>query len=189
MKHTQSRQRGAALVIGLILLVVITLLAVVGMNIANTELASATSEQLRLRAFNAAETGIEARMQTLREDGTTDPAPVEEGPVGVENSPLNTVTDEAADTYSTVLTYHGEGSTMPRFTLGTFVGFHYSVVSTGRSTRNAESVHTAGAFIINGVGESGSMGDVDPDAAPVDTIPIAGLGSVEPMGYEPPEPP
>ena len=61
MKHTRSRQRGAALVIGLILLVVITLLAVVGMNIANTELASATSEQLRLRAFNAAETGIEAR--------------------------------------------------------------------------------------------------------------------------------
>ena len=65
MTHTQSRQRGAALIIGLILLVVITLLAVVGMNIANTELASATSEQLRLRAFNAAETGLETRLQTL----------------------------------------------------------------------------------------------------------------------------
>ncbi len=65
MKLTRSKQRGAALVIGLILLVVITLLAVVGMNIANTELASATSEQLRLRAFNAAETGLEARLQTL----------------------------------------------------------------------------------------------------------------------------
>ena len=52
---------------------VITLLAVVGMNIANTELASATSEQLRLRAFNAAETGLEARLQTLADDANTDP--------------------------------------------------------------------------------------------------------------------
>lgn len=184
MTHTRSKQRGAALVIGLILLVVITLLAVVGMNIANTELASATSEQLRLRAFNAAETGIEARMQTLRDEGTTDPTPVEVGPVGVENSPLNTVTDEAADTYSTVLTYHGEGSTMPRFTLGTFVGYHYSVESTGRSTRNAESVHTAGAFIINGTGESGSMGTIPPDNAPVVTPPTGGLGTVSPVGYD-----
>jgi len=57
-----SRQRGAALVIGLILLTVITLLAVVGMNISNSELASATSEQLRLRAFQAAETGVEYAM-------------------------------------------------------------------------------------------------------------------------------
>jgi type IV pilus assembly protein PilX len=75
MRHRHSKQRGAALVIGLILLVVITLLAVVGMNIANTELASATSEQLRLRAFNAAETGLEARLQTLRTDATTSTEP------------------------------------------------------------------------------------------------------------------
>jgi type IV pilus assembly protein PilX len=186
MKHTRYKQRGAALVIGLILLVVITLLAVVGMNIANTELASATSEQLRLRAFNAAETGLEARLQTLADDATTDPEPLEEGPVGVENSPLNTVTEEAADTYSTVLTYRGEGTAAPRFTMGTFVGFHYSVESTGRSTRNAESVHTAGAFIIASIGENNSMEDVDPDEAPENAIPTTGLGSVSPSGYTPP---
>ena len=73
MTAIRNKQRGAALVIGLILLVVITLLAVVGMNIANTELASATSEQLRLRAFNAAETGLEATMQTLADVADTDP--------------------------------------------------------------------------------------------------------------------
>ena len=43
---------------------------------------------------------------------------------------------------------------MSRYSAGTFVGFHYSVESTGRSARNAESVHTAGAFLINGVGEN-----------------------------------
>ena len=94
MKRMHTQQRGAALVIGLILLVVITLLAVVGMNIANTELASATSEQVRLRAFNAAETGIEARLQTLRTDATTSTVPDTRAAVAVENAPLNTVTDE-----------------------------------------------------------------------------------------------
>jgi len=179
MKPMHTRQRGAALVIGLILLVVITLLAVVGMNIANTELASATSEQLRLRAFNAAETGLEARLQTLRTDATTSTVPDERAPVAVENSPINTATDEAADTYSTVTTYRGEGSMLSRFSAGTFVGFHYSVESTGRSTRNAESVHTAGAFIVNALGESNTPDPLAPgDNGPVDSVPIAGLGDV-----------
>jgi type IV pilus assembly protein PilX len=55
-----SRQRGAALVIGLILLVVITVLAVSGMNTATTELAMARNDQNSENAFQAAETGIEA---------------------------------------------------------------------------------------------------------------------------------
>ncbi len=114
MKSRNPKQRGAALVIGLILLVVITLLAVVGMNIANTELASATSEQLRLRAFNAAETGLETRLQTLPDDATTDPTPMESDHGRVENSPLNTVTGDAADTYSHVTTYRGEGNMLSR---------------------------------------------------------------------------
>jgi Tfp pilus assembly protein PilX len=179
------KQRGAALVIGLILLVVITLLAVVGMNVANTELASATSEQLRLRAFNAAETGIEARMQTLADDATTSSTPVTVAATGVENSPLNSFTGSAADTFSTVTTYRGEGSMLSRYSSGVFLGFHYSVESTGQSVRNAESVHTAGAVLIRGVGESAPTTEVDPDDAPVDELPEDGLGSVSPEGATP----
>ena len=185
MKVTRSKQRGAALVIGLILLVVITLLAVVGMNIANTELASATSEQLRLRAFNAAETGLEARLQTLADDADTDPTPVESDVLDVENSPLNTVTGEAADTYSTITTYRGEGNMLSRYSAGTFVGFHYSIESTGRSARNAESLHTAGAFLINGVGDNNPPRPIQPGDAPTDAIPVAGLGDISPVGFTP----
>ena len=181
MKIIRTRQRGAALVMGLILLVVITLLAVVGMNIANTELASATGEQLRLRAFNAAESGIEARLQTLREDATTSTVPVVSPTEGVENSPLNTVTDEPADSFTTTTVFRGEGSMLDRYSAGTFVGFHYSVESTGRSSRNAEAVHTAGAYIINGIGESNTTAPIDPDSAPVNEIPADGLGSVSPV--------
>ncbi len=54
-----TNQQGAALVIGLILLVVVTVLAVSGMNTATTELAMARNDQVSENAFQAAETGLE----------------------------------------------------------------------------------------------------------------------------------
>ena len=65
MSHTSfpagapERQRGAALVIGLILLLVLTVLAISGVNSASLEFFMAGNEQFRQNAFQAAETGIE----------------------------------------------------------------------------------------------------------------------------------
>lgn len=61
MRHYNQaeRQTGAALVVGLILLVVITVLAISGMNTATTELAMARNDQYYENAFQAAETGLE----------------------------------------------------------------------------------------------------------------------------------
>src|SRR5262250_972261 len=101
MSTLRTRQRGAALVMGLILLVVITLLAVVGMKIANTELAGATSEQLRMRACNAAETGLETRIQALALTANTSTVPDVVAAQPVENSPTNTATGDPVDTYTT----------------------------------------------------------------------------------------
>lgn len=56
---TSKRQQGAALVVGLLLLVVITVLAISGMNTATTELAMARNDQNYENAFQAAETGLE----------------------------------------------------------------------------------------------------------------------------------
>ncbi len=56
---SHSKQQGAALVVGLILLVVITVLAISGMNTATTELAMARNDMNYERAFQAAETGLE----------------------------------------------------------------------------------------------------------------------------------
>ena len=63
-----DRQQGAALVIGLLLLVVITTLAVSGMNTATTELAMARNDQNYEFAFQAAETGLEQAMAVGRWD-------------------------------------------------------------------------------------------------------------------------
>ena len=54
-----TKQSGAALVVGLILLVVVTVLAISGMNTATTELAMARNDQNYENAFQAAETGLE----------------------------------------------------------------------------------------------------------------------------------
>lgn len=62
MKHVQiisrNTQQGAALVVGLMLLVVITVLAVSGMNTATNELALVRNDQAYEDAFQAAETGL-----------------------------------------------------------------------------------------------------------------------------------
>lgn len=64
---TQRRkQRGAALVVGLILLVVITVLAISGMNTATTELAMARNDQTYENVFQAAETGLEEALSQGR---------------------------------------------------------------------------------------------------------------------------
>ncbi|HSG96847.1 MAG TPA: PilX N-terminal domain-containing pilus assembly protein [Woeseiaceae bacterium] len=54
----QQHQRGAALVVGLLLLVVITVLAISGMNTATTELAMARNDQAYEDAFQLAERGL-----------------------------------------------------------------------------------------------------------------------------------
>ncbi len=54
-----QRQDGAARVVGLVLLFVITVLAISGMNTATTELAMARNDQNYENAFQAAETGLE----------------------------------------------------------------------------------------------------------------------------------
>jgi type IV pilus assembly protein PilX len=66
MNHSQisprNTQQGAALVVGLMLLVVITVLAISGMNTATTELALVRNDQAYEDAFQAAETGLETAL-------------------------------------------------------------------------------------------------------------------------------
>lgn len=59
IKNHRNKQHGAALVISLVLLVVISVLAISSINTATTELAMARNDMNYENAFQAAETGIE----------------------------------------------------------------------------------------------------------------------------------
>ncbi|MGE0581486.1 MAG: PilX N-terminal domain-containing pilus assembly protein [Steroidobacteraceae bacterium] len=147
-------QRGAALVIGLLLLVVLTLLAITGMNTASSELIMAGNEQYRQNAFQAAEAGIEraiSLLPTIPQSGAAVVVPN----VAVPGS-------TSGDTFTTSSRYMGDDLNLPGFSAGKFVGFHYQVESTGSSARNANARHAQGAFVIQSAGGAGSFGSINP---------------------------
>ena len=140
-------QHGAALVVGLILLVVITVLAISGMNTATTELAMARNDQNYENAFQTAETGI-AQALSL---GTFDTQNVTtiNGQVGAAGNEQYTATIEYEK--DTIIPDGG-------FSLTSGMrAYHFIVTSTSMSARDlgtatdrdASAVHTQ-AFYIRG---------------------------------------
>ena len=144
--HSYKSQQGAALVVGLILLVVITVLAVSGMNTATTELAMARNNQNYENAFQAAETGLEAALAT-----------------GQFNTlATTTVTQDINyhDSVAAAITY--EDSTMvpdKAFSLGVGSGiaaYHFIATSTaeskrdpdGDTDRDSSATHTQAFYIV-----------------------------------------
>jgi type IV pilus assembly protein PilX len=155
MRHTNripSRQRGAALAVGLILLLVLTVLAVSGMNTASMELVMAGNEQYRQRAFHASETGIELALADL-------PTVPQTGEAVSKDRALS------GDTESDVVTasqYMGDDLNLTGFSAGKFVGLHYQISSIGTSARNSQSQQFQGAYVIQNTGGSETFGSILP---------------------------
>jgi type IV pilus assembly protein PilX len=135
--RTSTGQRGAALVVGMVLLLVLTLLAISGMNTATTELFMAGNEKYQENAFQAAETGIERTIATAVFNPAAapnpSPAPVD---LGDDNS------------YTAIVLPRGSSPPPPGYTIGTFGAEHFVIQSTGNSLRNATSTHMQGLFLI-----------------------------------------
>lgn len=141
-----KRQQGAVLVVGLLLLVVITILAVSGMNTATTELTMARNDQTYENAFQAAETGLETAL--AQENFNT------AGPVVVTPPPT---------TYEVVsATIRYEDSTLvpdKAFSLGAGSGiaaYHFLATSQAEyrmdpgnvTDRDATAVHTQAFYVV-----------------------------------------
>jgi type IV pilus assembly protein PilX len=136
---SRRSMRGAALPIGLILLLILTLLGITAMTTGTTELLMAGNEQFRQNAFQAAESGLEqglADLGTINTDGVVVTVP----DVGVPGS--------ATDQYSLESQYMGEDLNIPGYSAGKFGGLHFRVQSVGESARNATSTHEQGAYLI-----------------------------------------
>jgi len=147
-----KRQKGAALIIGLMLLVIVTVLAVSAVGTASTEMVMAGNEQFRERATQAADIGIETGLRKL--------ATIPQDLVPHTDAAVN-VTSQSQDSYTVVSQYVGEDDDIPNFSAGKFVGLHYRIDSTGKSQRNAQAVHHQGAYVV-GSGGGGGVFDVDP---------------------------
>jgi type IV pilus assembly protein PilX len=141
MNVPRHEQRGAALVVGLVLLLILTLLAISGMNTATTELTMAGNEQYQTRAFQAAETGIERAITTAVlnpvDDEETLAAVLDDGDGDADND----------DSFDATIVPRGV-SMVPNYSLGEFHAEHFEITSDGTSLRNASATHTQGLYLV-----------------------------------------
>jgi type IV pilus assembly protein PilX len=140
-----GRQDGAALVVGLILMVVITILAISGMNTATTELAMARNDQSYENAFQAAETGLEIALAQ-----------------GRFNTLVNVNLAQSVNPFDSVTAViNFEDTTLVpdrAFSMGVGSGiaaYHFNAIATAESKydsagtdRDASAVHTQAFYIV-----------------------------------------
>jgi type IV pilus assembly protein PilX len=146
IRQLPARQKGAALAIGLILLLILTLLAVTGMNTSSTELVMAGNEQYRQRAFQAAEAGIERALPI-----------VYKVPDNCLLKELDDLETKTGDTVKVTAQDKGDGPAPSGFGQD-YATYHYEIVSKGASVRNANAQHIQGAFIVQRVSDELELG-------------------------------
>ena len=153
MQTISTRQSGAALIVGLLLLVVITVLAVSGMSTATTELAMARNDQNYENAFQAAETGLETALAQGQFDSV--------GTVTVTQA-IN-----SNDSVTAVIEPDGEPTIVPdrAFSLGVGNGvaaYHFLATATAKSERSpgsttdrdSNAVHTQSFYVVGPKGST-----------------------------------
>jgi type IV pilus assembly protein PilX len=146
MRRTSSgyriahRQAGAALIVGLLLLLVLTVLAVSGMNATSMNLIMAGNEQYSQSAFQAAESGIEQAIS--KNQFNPDPSLTPE---------TRTVQLGRLEKYTSVTTPQLMGMSQPALpgsSLDSFTTYHFEIASTGTSQRAATAKNVQGLAII-----------------------------------------
>ncbi|MBM4195899.1 MAG: hypothetical protein FJ197_02190 [Gammaproteobacteria bacterium] len=138
MHAIHPRQRGATLIIALVLLLVITVLGISTMGSATLGLGMAGNLQYAETAFQMAETGIEVAINSgpfNDMEPTIIPETIVATTDGVEVGVFNSET-----------AYQLCGGLAAGASLGigeeTYSSYHFQITSTGVSERGAQSVHT-----------------------------------------------
>lgn len=165
-RGSAQSQNGAALVIGLLLLLVLTILAISGMTSAMLELQMAGNEQYQERAFHSAEAGIERAIArgvyntsvaigTWNQDAGGNWIP--ERGTGTEDCtqtlPDSGTAADSDDCYEYFMRFDDQAgtTTIPGggYSLGSgFEAYHFEIQSFGTSGRGAASDHTQSVYIV-----------------------------------------
>ena len=159
-----ATQAGAALVVGLILLLVLTLLAISGMTTASLELLMAGNEQYQERAFQAADAGVEQAIAAgvyntnVAVGGYNNVAAIESGAdsrhgqADCRTAPRSTrPTDAQQCEYFMRFDLQSGQTAVPGggYSIGTgFDAYHFVVDSYGTSDRGAQSEHRQSFYIV-----------------------------------------
>lgn len=132
-------QAGAALVVGLVLLLVMTVLGVSGMNTATLELTMTSNAQSHQAAFQAAETGVELALEQ-RNFSTAAATTIAATAVGAGEVTVSTEFQETTPVPDIAFSM-GAGS-------GGVQAFHFISEATGQGPRGASSVHEQHFYVV-----------------------------------------
>jgi type IV pilus assembly protein PilX len=143
-------QRGAALVVGMMLLLVLTILGITGMVTAALELQMSGNIQYQERAFQASEFGIEQAVNAPDLSTTFSMS----SPKVVNPTP---VPGSTTDNYNYRLYYDNTAGSTPvpggGYSLGTGLeAYHFVTESNGTSARGAQDAHTQSFYILGPAG-------------------------------------
>jgi type IV pilus assembly protein PilX len=138
-----ASQGGAALIVGLVLLLVMTMLGITGVTSNTLELTMAGNTQHSQDAFEAAESAIQA--EVIR--GPLDDVTVPRVTPGYRFAPG--VTADATTTFTATQL------PPPGYSVTEYRSEHYVVDSTGASARGARSNHLQGFYVVVPTGTAG----------------------------------
>jgi len=131
---SMPRQRGAALIIGLVLLLVLTVFAISGMSRATLELTLAGNTQYSENAFQAAESAIEAELVA----GAATPTAPRTSAFSFGDS----------TTAASTVTFDATRLAPPGYSLTEYQSDHYLINATGVGGKNASTTNEQGFFVV-----------------------------------------
>ncbi len=142
---TAARQRGAALIVGLILLLVLTVLAVSTMRTAALELVMAGNVQYKENAFQLAASGLETAVQQTR----TNAIPLS-AIEGWQQNLGTTRLEGLSGEFDTRIQYLTSGTPYSGYSPSEFEFLHFQIDAEGRTDqRGARSLQTQGIYRVS----------------------------------------
>jgi len=130
-----TSQRGATLIVGLVLLLVLTVVGVSGMNTATMEVNMAANTQFQQDAFQMTEDGIDTVL--AERTYTTDSVRT-----------LNWLNTPDHDRRAVVTYRLNTDVPDAAFSSDEVEAFHFDIRSVGRASRNAQSEHTQSFYVV-----------------------------------------
>ena len=140
--HHRQQQNGAALIVGLVLLLVLTVLAVSTMSTASLEIAMAGNHQFSENAFQLAETG-NASVNRRVTGGQVVPVTDQD----IDPLDVNIGVGALDGQYSTRINWAGRAGLIEEFSTD-FCQYVWVTTSTGTSSRQARAAHQQGFWMV-----------------------------------------
>lgn len=145
-------QQGSALIVGLLLLAVVSLLGLAAGSAAHVELLLARNERFRENAANAASAGLEIALRRIVTASSPSTVPPQ----------FSASLPGTADTCDVQLRWLGLEAGLPQAPGASLAGAHFEIIATGRSGRRALDRQRARVRWVVEAPETAEHGDCEP---------------------------